>query len=97
MIYFTVNSLLGDLSEQEFFTTLLSVFRERRTLKTALTDAESAINKLDTAVTGFLCFVLVIGYLTLFINPEKVSCVGSIQLCFVSNFKLMKKDLVFCS
>jgi small-conductance mechanosensitive channel len=61
------------LSESEFWTTLLSIARERKALRTALNDAEGAIDKLDTAVSGLLFLILPISYMTIFgVDPNKV-------------------------
>ncbi len=63
----------GCLTEQELYTSLTSMSRERRALRTALNDAESAIEKLDTAVTGFVCVILFISYFLVFnVDPNKV-------------------------
>lgn len=63
----------GSLSENEFYTTLMAISRERKALRTALNDAESAIAKLDDAIAGVIIIVLVVAYFMIFrVDPNKV-------------------------
>lgn len=72
----------GALSENEIYTSLLKISRDRKALKSALNDAETAIDKLDSAVTGFCLLVLFVAYFIIFgTDPNKVGalnviCVG---------------------
>jgi hypothetical protein len=63
----------GALAENEIYTTLLKIARDRKALKSALNDAETAIDKLDSAVTGFCMLVLFVSYFIIFgTDPNKV-------------------------
>lgn len=52
MYFLVVVLVIGSLSPKEFHTTLLQLVKERKALATSLNDAETAIERLDSAVTG---------------------------------------------
>ncbi|KAI3649862.1 hypothetical protein MP228_005494 [Amoeboaphelidium protococcarum] len=63
----------NELTERDFISTLHKICRERTALRSALNDAETAISKLDNAITGFLMLVLLIVYFIIFgSNPQTV-------------------------
>lgn len=63
----------GELTEKEIHSTLLSISRERKALMSALNDAEIAVSKLDSALTGVTAFICFILYFIVFgVDAEKV-------------------------
>ena len=91
----------GSITEQELFSTLLSISRERKALKSALNDAEYAIDRLDVAVTALVWLVLFVSYFIIFgVDTQKVlltlsSFLLAIAFAIGNSAKALLESIIF--
>jgi small-conductance mechanosensitive channel len=91
----------GVIKETDIFTTLLSIARERRALKTALYDGESSVDRLDSAISGTCAMILFVFYFIIFgYNAQQVlttlsSFLLAVAFAVGSSAKALLESIIF--